>query len=253
MKIALSIAGFDPTGGAGLQEDLKVFRALGIYSLSAAAALTAQNTRGVEAAMPVESRFLRKQLDVLLSDITPDAVKIGMLYSVLNVRVVERIIRKHSLHNIVLDPVIRPSRGKRLAEAGLPAAIRDILLPLCTVVTPNLREAEILAGMRIRDMKDMASAAVKIKEFGPACVIITGGHLEGEPADVLYDGGYISLRGKRYPGEFHGTGCTFSSALAAMLARGHSPREAARRAKRHMGTYFARTVAPGKGMRLFNP
>ena len=252
MKIALSIAGFDPTGGAGLQEDLKVFHALDVYGLSSAAALTAQNTRGVKEAVPVEARFLRKQLEVLLSDITPDAVKIGMLYSADNARVVERIIRKYSLHNIVLDPVIRPSRGKRLAEARLPAAIRDVLLPLCAVVTPNLHEAAVLAGMRIRDAEDMASAAVRIRGFGPNCVIITGGHLEGEPTDILYDGRFTRLRGKRSQGEFHGTGCAFSSALTAMLARGHSLREAARLAKRYMGICFKRTVAVGSGMRLFN-
>src|SRR5512141_1216731 len=159
MKTTLTIAGCYPTGGAGMQQDLKVFHALGVYGISVVAALTAQNTKGVVNAGAVEVRMLKRQLDTLLSDITPDAVKIGMLYSVANVRTVSRVIGSYGLRNVVLDPVILPSRGRPLAESGVPEEIRKTLLRRCSVVTPNLHEASVLSRMPVRDKGEMEKAA----------------------------------------------------------------------------------------------
>lgn len=252
MKIALTIAGFDPTGGAGLQQDLKVFHALDVYGISVVAALTAQNTTGVVRAAPVEAGMLKRQLDTLLSDITPDAVKIGMLYSVRNVRTVSRVIDRYRLRNVVLDPVILPSRGRPLAEGGVPEEIRKTLLPRCSVVTPNLHEASILSGMRIRDAGDMERAAAEIRTCGVGAVIITGGHLSGSPSDLFYDGTTSLLPGRRHAGEYHGTGCSFAAALAAFLAKGYATSEAARGAKRFMQRCFRRAIHIGVGMRIFD-
>lgn len=232
MKKALTIAGSDPSGGAGLQADLKVFRRFGVHGLSAVAALTAQNTGGVKSVMPVPSRFLSQQLTVLLAEFTPHAMKTGMLYSEENVETVSRIVKKFSLGNLVVDPVILSSGGRRLTERGAVEAVRKRLLPLCYVVTPNILEASVLSGMPVRTMRDMEAAAVYLKKCGPAGVIITGGHLEEEAVDILYDGDFHYFRGRKLPGEFHGTGCVFSAAVAAHLALGHSIDEAAITAKR---------------------
>lgn len=252
MKKALTVAGFDPSGGAGLQADLKVFQALGVYGLSAVAALTAQNTQGVSAVQAVASGFLKKQLDVLLSDIVPEAAKIGMLLSSRNVRAVSSIIQKYGLKNVVLDPVFISSSGKRLAEKEVPWNISKRLLPLCRVITPNISEAEALSGIRIDDPVSMRTAAEVLKDLGPEVVIITGGHSEGEPVDLCYDGKFHLLKGRRVRGEFHGTGCTFSSAVAAHLALGSTPLEAAKKAKLFMSKAFSKAVDAGHGMKVFD-
>jgi hydroxymethylpyrimidine/phosphomethylpyrimidine kinase len=253
MITALTIAGFDPSGGAGLQEDLKVFRAFGLHGLSAVAALTAQNTTGVVAVKAVDRHFLRKQLDVLLSDIVPSATKLGMLLSTDNVAVVADICKKYFLQNIVLDPVIVSSSGRPLAERDVPGLIRKKIFPFCAVITPNIYEASVLSGMPIRTEADMAKAAIVLKGFGPGQVIITGGHRTGNAVDLVYDGSFSYLKGRRAAGEYHGTGCTFSSAVASLLARGDDARTAAHGAKRFMGRSFRKSFSPGKGMRLFSP
>lgn len=251
MKKALTIAGFDPSGGAGLQADLKAFQALGVYGLSAVAALTAQNTRGVAAVEPVSKVFLKKQLDVLLTDLRPDAVKIGMLLSAENMRVVLQIIKKYSLRNVVLDPVIISSSGKRLAEPGLPDLIRKKLLPLCSVITPNMHEASVLSGMKVVSQKEMEKAAVILRDAGAGTVIITGGHFEGLALDVIYNGSFHYLRARKRRGEFHGTGCTFSAAIAAFLAQGYPSPDAACKAKEFMAMAFQKAAGAGSGMKLF--
>jgi hydroxymethylpyrimidine/phosphomethylpyrimidine kinase len=251
MKKALTVAGFDPTGGAGIQADLKVFHALDLYGLSVVAALTAQNTDGVKAVMPVPDRFVKKQLDVLLSDLVPEATKTGMLYSESNVAVVAQMIKRHSLNNIVVDPVIVSSSGKKLVEKNTPAAIREKIFPLCTVITPNIHEASVLTGIEIKSRADMEKAAVCLKAYGPENVIITGGHLEDVALDILYNGEFHYLRSKKVRGEYHGTGCTFSAALTALLAKGYSVPDAAREAKKFMNTAFRMTFDAGGKMRLF--
>jgi hydroxymethylpyrimidine kinase/phosphomethylpyrimidine kinase len=252
MKTALTIAGFDPSGGAGLQQDLKVFHAFGVYGLSAVAALTTQNSSGVSAVKAVDSSFLRKQLEVLLSDIVPDATKAGMLLTADNVMVVARIIRKYRLKNIVLDPVIISSSGRMLVEKGVPELIRKKIFPYCSVITPNIHEASVLSGVDVTTDADMAKAAIILKGFGPRQVIITGGHRAGNAVDMVYDGTFSYLKGKRAAGEYHGTGCTFSSAMAALLGKGLDVRDAARGAKRFMGRSFGKSFSTGKGMRLFS-
>ncbi|MDH4230830.1 MAG: bifunctional hydroxymethylpyrimidine kinase/phosphomethylpyrimidine kinase [Nitrospirota bacterium] len=251
MKKALTVAGFDPTGGAGIQADLKVFHALGIYGLSVVSALTAQNTEGVKAVMPVPDRFLKKQLAVLLSDLVPDATKTGMLCSESNVEVFEDIIKKHSLKNIVVDPVIVSSSGKKLAEKNVPAAIRKKIFPFCTVITPNIHEASVLTGIDIKNRADMERAAVCLKDFGPENVLITGGHLEDAALDVLYDGRFHYLKSRKVSGEYHGTGCTFSAALTAFLAKGYSVPDASKEAKKFMNRALRKTFDTGGKMRLF--
>ena len=252
MNTALTIAGFDPSGGAGLQQDLKVFHAFGVYGLSAAAALTAQNSSGVTAVKAVDGNFLRKQLEVLLSDIVPDATKVGMLLTAANVRVVARIFRKYRLKNIVLDPVIVSSSGMMLAEKGVPELIRGEIFPYCAVITPNIHEASMLSGVAVTTDADMAKAAIILKGFGPRQVIITGGHRSGSAVDMVYDGTFSYLKGKRAAGEYHGTGCAFSSAVTALLGKGLDVQDAALNAKRFMGRSFRKSFSTGKGLRLFS-
>ncbi len=252
MKKALAIAGFDPSGGAGIQADLKVFRALGVYGLSVVSSITAQNSEGVKSIISVGRQFLKKQLDVLLCDLTPDSTKIGMLYSESNVKTVADMIRRYSLINVVADPIILSSSGKRLAERNTPDAIRKYLFPLCSVITPNIHEASVFSGINIKTGSDMKRAAVRLRDYGPENVIITGGHIGKDAADLFYNGDFYSLRGKRIKGEYHGTGCVFSSAISASLARGESALAAARTAKRFINRAFRKTFSTGKGMKLFN-
>jgi hydroxymethylpyrimidine/phosphomethylpyrimidine kinase len=252
MKKALTIAGFDPTGGAGIQADLKVFHALGVYGLSVVSSVTAQNTEGVRDIMPVPKEFVRKQLAVLLSDLIPEATKTGMLYSESNVEVLAHIIKKYALKNIVVDPVIISSSGKRLVEKNTPVAMREKIFPFCAVITPNIYEASVLTGIDIKNRADMERAAVLLKEYGPDNVIITGGHLEDVALDVIYNGEFHYLRSKKIEGEYHGTGCAFSAALTAMLAKGHSVLDSAKEAKKFMNRALKKSFSAGRGMRLFN-
>lgn len=252
MKSALTIAGFDPSGGAGIQADLKVFHCYGIYGLSVVSALTAQNSGGVTSIVPVSAQFVKEQLTVLLDDIKPDATKTGMLQSEAIVEVVAHIVKRYSLGNFVIDPVMRSSTGKRLAARGVPDAIRKKLLPVCTVVTPNIYEASVLSGIRIQTTADMEKAAVRLREYGARNVIITGGHLESIAADLVYDGEFHFLKGRKVQGEFHGTGCMFSAVVTALLAEGNSVLKAADLAKGFMKKAFTGSFSTGKGMRLFN-
>ncbi len=253
MNKALTIAGSDPSGGAGIQADLKVFHAFGVYGLSVISSLTAQNSREVSGVMPVSGPFVKKQLVTVISGLEPDAIKTGMLYSESNVEIAAQIIRKYSLKNIVVDPVIVSSSGKRLALKNTPAAIRKKLLPLCTVITPNLHEASVLTGIRIKTEADMEKAAVRLKGYGPENVIITGGHLEKIAMDIFYDGDeFHYLRSRKIKGEYHGTGCTFSAAITALLALGHNAPDAAAMAKDFMNRMFRKAFFVRGGMRLFD-
>jgi len=252
MIAVLTIAGSDPSGGAGIQQDLKVFRAFGTYGLSVVSSLTAQSSAGVAGVMAVPGKFVAKQLAVVVADIMPDAIKTGMLYSEENVNAVAAAIRRFSLPNVVVDPVIRSSTGRSLCMENVPGAMKKKLLPLCTVVTPNIYEASILSGVQIRSLRDMEKAALKLARLGAGSVIITGGHLEATATDLVYDGRFHYLKGKKISGEYHGTGCTFSAALASLLAKGESVPNAALKAKKFMGSAFRKTFSPGTGMRLFD-
>ncbi|MBI4689432.1 MAG: bifunctional hydroxymethylpyrimidine kinase/phosphomethylpyrimidine kinase [Nitrospirae bacterium] len=267
MKTALTIAGSDPTGGAGLQADLKVFKSFGIHGLSVVAALTAQNTEGVSSIVPVDKGFFIEQIDVLLRDMKPEALKTGMLFNSWTADVISDRAKQYSLKNLVVDPVTVSSSGVPLVEQDTLEAIKELLFPIARVITPNIYEASVLTGMNIENVGDMEEAAGRLKEMGTEVVVVTGGHLEevksqkskvgserdGETLDLIYDGTkFYRLIGERFEGEYHGTGCAFSAAIAASLAIGHSPLESARTAKEFMNNVIKKAYHPGKGMGILN-
>jgi hydroxymethylpyrimidine/phosphomethylpyrimidine kinase len=253
MNIALTIAGSDPTGGAGIQADLKVFHHFGVYGLSALSAATAQNTFRVSAIERIEGSFLYEQLNTLLSDLRPDALKTGMLLSAEAVRSVAGIVTTYNLSNLVVDPVILSSTGKSLLEKNAADIMRDELFPLAKVITPNIVEAFTLTGIAVSDEGTMEEAAIALKRFGSEFVIVTGGHLSYETLEIIYDGKTVNrLRGRKISGEFHGTGCAFSAAITALLAKGASVIDAAREAKAFVAGSIESSLALGKGMKLLN-
>ena len=252
IRSALTIAGADPTGGAGIQADLHVFRSFGLHGLSVIAALTAQNTEGVDSIHPVPPEFIIKQLRSLLSDITPDAVKVGMLYSRAAVESLGRFFETALPKNLVIDPVIASSSGVQLVEDGAVALLRDRIFPLSTIVTPNIQEASELTGLTIKDMQDMEKAAMTLKDMGPEIVIITGGHMHEKALDLYYDGSFQTLESKKIHGQYHGTGCVFSASLSALLALGWSGSESFKKAKEFVHNAIVRAGHPGRGMGLLN-
>jgi len=252
MKTALTIAGSDPTGGAGLQADLKVFRAFEVHGLSVVSAITVQNTEGVDSVFPVEKTAFEKQLRILLSDMRPDALKLGMLYSSHVVEIISLMVTEYSLKDMVIDPVTVSSSGMSLVENGTLDLMRDKLFPLARIITPNIYEASVLTGLMIGDRKGMEEAARALKETGPDVVVITGGHLEEIALDLYFDGDFHSIEGEKLRGEYHGTGCAFSAAVTALLALGHGPLEAVRRSKEFINDAIRRAHHPGGGMGLLN-
>ncbi len=253
MSIALTIAGSDPTGGAGLQADLMVFRSFDVHGISVVTSITAQNTIGVSYVIPIEGNALEKQLRILLDDIKPDALKTGMLYSRENVRTVRLIIDEYKLKNLVIDPVSISSTGVNLCEDGVIDLIRELLLPVSRVITPNLYEAELLTGVRITDLETIKKALVRLKELGCDSPIITGGHFgEDESIDILYDREFHIFSGEKIKGEFHGTGCIFSSAITANLAKGMEIYESMKIAKSYINDAIKRARFFGKGMGILS-
>lgn len=236
MPKALTIAGSDSGGGAGIQADLKTFAALGVYGTSAITALTAQNTLGVQGIFPVEPEFVGQQIDSVAEDIRVEAVKTGMLFSAEIIRVVADRVRRHRLPNLVVDPLMVAKSGDRLLREEALEALKQELLPLARIVTPNLGEAQVLAGFPVEEDEAMQAAAVQLKRLGPQWVVIKGGHLKDRADDLLYDGNEFTwLRGERIDTPHtHGTGCTFSAAIAARLAWGDGVEEAVRYAKRYL-------------------
>ncbi len=219
--------------------------------MSIPAALTAQNTSGIGRIFPVEREFFRVQMDELLGDIRPDALKTGMLYSVWAVEVVAAMMREYSPANLVVDPVTVSSSGTGLVVDGTLDMIRDTLFPLARVITPNIYEASIFTGLNIEDEKDMREAALRLKEMGPEVVVITGGHLERVTLDLYYDGNvFHDLEAPKLTGEYHGTGCAFSAAITACLASGHAPLESVRQAKEFVTGAIRKAYHLGRGMGL---
>lgn len=252
MKTALTIAGSDSGGGAGIQADLKTFAALGVYGTTAVTALTAQNTRGVAGVHLVPAEFVALQIETVVSDLGCDAVKTGMLSSAAIVEVVAAAVESMELPNLVVDPVMVAKSGDRLLDEDAVHALRTALVRLARVVTPNLPEAEVLAGMAIGGVGDMRRAAKRIAELGPSSVIVKGGHLDSsDVVDVIYDGRqFVELVGPRIQGRStHGTGCTFSAALTAHLALGASLADAARHAKTYVSNAMREGVPLGDGHR----
>jgi hydroxymethylpyrimidine/phosphomethylpyrimidine kinase len=253
LKAALTIAGSDPTGGAGLQADLRTFKALGVYGLSVPSVLTAQNTEGVYSIQEIPSGFFAEQIDILLKDISPDAVKTGMLYSTEIIKIISEKIGEYSLQNLVIDPVTVSSTGVLLVQERTLDAVKNVLFPLAKVITPNIYEAAVLAGININGEKDMKEAAIKLKDYGVGAVIITGGHMKEKAVDMLFDGEeFLTLENDKLPDEFHGTGCVFSSVITACLALGYDVKEAFIKAKEFVWNAMRSAISPGKGMKILN-
>jgi hydroxymethylpyrimidine/phosphomethylpyrimidine kinase len=235
MKKALTIAGSDSGGGAGIQADLKTFMAFGVHGMSAVTALTAQNTMGVQGIFDVSPDFVCKQIESIMIDIGTDAAKTGMLSNATVVKTVAEAVRTFRVPNLVVDPVMIAKSGDPLLAEDARQAVREDLLPLATVITPNIFEAETLLACKIGDLDAMRDAARELWKIGCPLVVVKGGCLdiESQAIDVLYDGKeFVLLKSPRFGSRnTHGTGCTFASAIAAGLAKGLPPPEAARRAK----------------------
>ncbi len=252
--ILLTIAGFDPSCGAGIAADLKTFAAHNCYGIAAVTALTVQSTQGARAVHATPSATLRAQLEALAEDSTIAGVKIGMLANRANACVVAEFLEQHKFAHVVLDPISRPTSGnvELLDAAGL-KFVRDELLKRASVITPNIAEAELLAGMEVKDVNGMKAAGQKLLEMGAKAVIVTGGHLE-RPIDVLCEGTEIETFGGDHvkSPNTHGSGCTFSSAIAAQLACGQQLREAAILAKAYVTKAIEKAYATGKGPGALN-
>lgn len=255
MKRILTIAGSDSGGGAGIQTDLKTITVLGGYGMSVITALTAQNTVGVQAVLELPLDFIEKQMDSVMEDIGADAVKTGMLSSSAIVSLVASKIAQYRVKRLVVDPVMVAKSGDPLLKEEAQEALREELIPLAFVVTPNLPEASVLAGLEVGDLKAMKDAARHIHDMGAKNVLIKGGHLEGELVDLLFDGkAFFEFSGPRIPTKnTHGTGCTFASAIATELAKGKNVQEAVRRAKEFMETAIRFSLPLGKGHGPTNP
>jgi hydroxymethylpyrimidine/phosphomethylpyrimidine kinase len=250
MKRALTIAGSDSGGGAGIQADLKTFAAHGVYGTSAITALTAQNTRGVTGVHVVPSEFVTAQIEAVVADIGCDAVKTGMLASAAIVEVTAAAVESLDLPNLVVDPVMVAKGGDRLLAEDAVHAIKSTLLRLARVVTPNVPEAEVLSGIRIGSLDDMRRAAASILKLGPKAVIVKGGHLDGAQAiDLLIDahGEHVLTAPRLDVRHTHGTGCTFAAAIAARLALGAPLDEAARLAKEYVTGAMRHGIDVGSG------
>lgn len=251
MQKVLTIAGSDPSGGAGIQADLKVFSNFKVYGMAVITALTAQNTEEIYGVLDVPPDFVESQLTSILTDIKVDAVKTGMLYTPEVVDVVAKVFDDYKVKNLVVDPVIKSSTGKSLIKEGAIEKMKRSLFPLADVVTPNIDEASALSGISIREIKEMKEAAKIIKDFGTKAVIITGGHLEEEAMDLFYDGEeFLEIRGERFEGSFHGTGCVYSAAIAASLALGYPLMESALKAKDFVTMAIKNSSSYGKGLRI---
>ncbi|MGD9893238.1 MAG: bifunctional hydroxymethylpyrimidine kinase/phosphomethylpyrimidine kinase [Dehalococcoidia bacterium] len=248
---ALTIAGSDSGGGAGIQADLKTFAAFGVYGMSALTAVTAQNTVGVFGVEELPLPFIAAQIDAVMTDIGTDAAKTGMLSSAAIVALVAEKAREHGITNLVVDPVMVAKSGDTLLAEDAQAAARDLLLPVSLVVTPNAPEASTLTGVAVESIATMREAAVILHAQGARWVVVKGGHLpiEGESIDLVYDGReFTELRSPRFPTKnTHGTGCTFSAAIAAGLARGLPPIDAIHRAKTYVSRAIETSLALGQG------
>ena len=249
MKTALTIAGSDSSGGAGIQADIKTMTANGVYATSAITALTAQNTTGVYGILESTPEFLANQLDCVFTDIFPDAVKTGMVSSTALIAVIADKLRQYKARNIVVDPVMVATSGARLISEEAVDALKETLLPLATLLTPNIPEAEVLSGMTISDPAGMEQAARAISEQYGCAVLCKGGHQISDADDLLWrEGAGVWFRGRRIQNSnTHGTGCTLSSAIASNLAKGYDLDQSVRRAKAYISGALAATLDLGHG------
>jgi hydroxymethylpyrimidine/phosphomethylpyrimidine kinase len=248
IPVLLSIAGFDPTAGAGVAADLKTFAAHNCYGVAAVTAIATQGTGGVRAVQPIAADVLRAQLEALLADVTLAAAKIGMLATRANVQAVAETLEKAKLAHVVLDPVLRATSGAELLDAAGARELPKRLFALASMITPNVAEAAVLSGVEIKSLDDMKRAADKLHTMGARAVVITGGDLE-KPMDLLFDGAtFTPFGGQRVKSECtHGTGCTFSSAIAANLAAGRQLADAVMLAKAYVVKAIEKGYSLGKG------
>ena len=249
MKTALSIAGSDSCGGAGIQADIKTMTMNGVYAMSAVTALTAQNTTGVRAIQESSPDFLKDQIDAVFEDIFPDAVKIGMVSSAELVRVIADRLRHFKAVNIVVDPVMVATSGTSLMKTEAVRTVIEELFPIATVVTPNIPEAEVLSGMSVSGRDDMIKSAETISKNSNCAVLLKGGHSVNDASDLLYANGTFQwFEGQRIDNSnTHGTGCTLSSAIAANLAKGFGLEESVQRAKDYISGALAARLDLGRG------
>lgn len=247
---ALTIAGSDSGGGAGIQADLKTFTVLGVYGMSAITSITVQNTQGVYDVVDMPPHIVYEQIRVVVEDIGVDACKTGMLSNEEIILAVARAVRDLKIEKLVVDPVMRAKSGDPLLKSSARQALIKELVPLATLITPNIPEAEELCGFEIKSLEDMERACKKIYSYGCGAVVVKGGHMEKEEAiDVFYDGSSFEyLRGRFIRTKnTHGTGCTFSSAITAYLAKGYELREALRKAKEYLQKAIEEALPLGKG------
>ncbi len=249
MKTALSIAGSDSCGGAGIQADIKTMLQNGVYAMSAITALTAQNTKGVKSVMEVTPKFLEEQIDAVFEDIYPNAVKIGMVSSKELIKVIAQKLKEYNAKNIVVDPVMVATSGARLIKNEAVSALTQELFPLAFIVTPNIPEAQALTGIKINNPDTMMKAAKKIGDLYGTNVLLKGGHSKENANDLLYSNGeYKWILGKRINNpNTHGTGCTLSSAIAANLAKGESIYQSVLSAKEYVSGALKANLNLGKG------
>ena len=250
MKSVLTIAGSDSSGGAGIQADIKTIEAMGLFAQSAITALTAQNTTGVYGVHDVPPAFVSRQIDVVFDDIRPDAVKIGMVSSPAIVEAIAGGLKRNEARNIVVDPVMVATSGSELASSEAVVALRQELIPLATVITPNMPEAEVLFGARIATRADQEQAACEIAQATGVAVLVKGGHGENDANDVMErpDGEAVWFEGERIDNpNTHGTGCTLSSAIACGLAQGLTLVDSIAQAKRYITGALAAQLNLGRG------
>ena len=249
MKTALTIAGSDCSGGAGVQADLKTMSALGVFGMSVIVSVVAENTARVLSIEDISPKVIADQIDAVFEDIPPDAVKVGMLSTPACMEAVAAGLKKYRPRHVVIDPVIYAKNGSPLMQESAISALRSAVLPLATLLTPNIPEAEKLAGMEISSEADMREAARRIQALGPQNVLVKGGHAQGEARDILLCGeDFHIFASRRIPTKnTHGTGCTLSSAIAAYLARGEVLPEAVRKAKEYVTGAIEHALPLGHG------
>lgn len=255
LPVALTIAGSDSGGGAGIQADLKTFAALGVHGTSAITAVTAQNTVTVTDIYEVPVRIIRAQIDAVVEDIGVQAAKTGMLASAEIIEAVSAAIREHGIRNLVVDPVMVAKGGARLLHSDAIASLHRYLLPLAAVVTPNLPEAEVLLGRTLATLDDRRQAARDLVALGPRAAVVKGGHAASDAVDIYWDGEeLIELVGRRIDTKnTHGSGCVFSAAIAAGLAKGQDPQTAVRAAKAFINGAIEHALELGSGHGPVNP
>lgn len=249
MHTVLSIAGSDSSGGAGIQADLKTITCLGEYGMTVITALTAQNTTGVQSVEAVSVQMVKAQMDSVFQDIPPEAVKLGMIATPDIMEAICVKLEEYQAGNIVVDPVMVATSGSNLMENRTVRTLKERLIPMADIITPNISEAEVLSGISISGKEDMEKAAKRIAEYCPGNILIKGGHLTETADDLLYADGTVTwISGKRHDNEnTHGTGCTLSSAIATFLAKGNGMEESVRKAKEYVAGAIAANLNLGNG------